>query len=657
MGSTSFPSSAIINVATDRALARLSSGSGKAEEVTLTALISAVASELPTREPSVAGSPWMNRGVLSLSKGRLHEQISYTAFWDAGYGTYQETSGAVADLTPSQPGDPVGTWVDRSDTYIVRAPSDAKRRTLVELSNGRRELVSTASGQYYASDDAASTWKWMHDGTTYSFACGFRPLPKSSDKIFPLFGTFNTFGSNIGAACWYDDRSSVPRSHYIAFDVATGTDGLQSVQMVAQPGVAGDKWQVLSGQVDPDNATAADRLTIWSYARESAENDKDDSPSSSDPQQTLHIGEFNTAASGRAVGGIAGLVLYQGTWSADDREAIDKFFDLDTFGRYSVTTAANNISGQADDYEAFPSIFEKTSDGSLVALWRSASSHVNSKGTITRGYSTDGGATWTTTPDVISHPTDDLRESNGLLLDSGKLLVGSNINVSGSAADAYISSSTDDGATFTNITTLATPSGYDFLFPYGDWHDLGGTVIAPIYTKRSSDSVNVSEVWQTSDEGQTWSRRSVVGEAINETAILNLQGTEWLACSRGQGAGTVGIWYSTSSDDAQTWSTPVDSGLKGVSPYLFRVGDTVYCAIGDRTSPGGISLLIWSDGQLHGGGASWLIYEAAAANTDEGYPAVVVDGQSVSAVFFDENAADPGIFFMQFDMPDFGSVL
>lgn len=66
-GPSAFPSSAIVGVAAQRVLARLSSGSGAIEEATLSDLLTAMLAELPTEAPA-AGGPWLNNGVLTMAE-------------------------------------------------------------------------------------------------------------------------------------------------------------------------------------------------------------------------------------------------------------------------------------------------------------------------------------------------------------------------------------------------------------------------------------------------------------------------------------------------------------------------------------------------------------------------------------------------------------
>jgi hypothetical protein len=64
-----FPSSAIVNVTSARALARVSAGTGAVEEVGKDAFWQYLLDSLPTSEPVAIGLPWLNSGVLTVSTG------------------------------------------------------------------------------------------------------------------------------------------------------------------------------------------------------------------------------------------------------------------------------------------------------------------------------------------------------------------------------------------------------------------------------------------------------------------------------------------------------------------------------------------------------------------------------------------------------------
>ncbi len=598
--------------------------------------------------------------------------VPTTVFFDPNFNTYVERSGDVATLTPASVDGPVGTWVDRSGTRVARAPADDMRMTLRSDGFGRRYLERTANaGQCYVSDEPKGNWKFLHDGSTWCSAVGFKPTLPAPNKLFPLFATHLAAQSAVGAAMYWDDRNSASRFIEAGFTIGGSNTSHAAVNTTFQPGVAGGRWQHLISRCDPDG-DSPERLRVYSFGRLSRGNTNTGGVSSADPLHTLHLGALGgaTVSADYAAGWFAGFVFYEGDWTNEERTAVADYFDIDNFGLYEELIPPTNISGQVAAYEAFPTL-HRSPDGDLIGFWREGASHINVKGNITRAISSDGGLNWTKTRNVVSHSTYDARDFNGLFLPNGDFLGGCNLNdqditASNAGGLGFLTvRSSDNGLTFTEVsyTTHALVGGVmtaTQIAPYGFWHRLAdGTILASMFIRQSVSPVSFNaEVWQSTDEGVTWSRRSVIATGSNETVIYNLQGTTWLACIRKDIGGP--IMSAVSTDDCLTWSTPINKSLDGVSPMIIRVGDTVYCAIGDRTGPfTGLRNLVWSASRLHGRTGDWLTYETDIARTssDHGYPAIVVDGRECYQLCFDENDASPGIQFQKYKLPDFGSVL
>jgi len=594
----------------------------------------------------------------------IYDDVNVTCHLDPAQGVYQERTGSPpSSLTPSTVGDPVGTW-ESVEGLVFRAPSDAKRPTLGQDSaTGQKYIIFTnvdGTPQYFISDDAASTWTYLNNGTSYELAIGMYSLATTTEML-PLIATCNSAATQHGMTLIFDRR--VPASNdtlrYIVLRAVAGTTTLTSA---TQPGIGNKRWLPAVCTVDPDNATPRDRIRILVNGRPFDDNEVGSSVDAIQPSYTLHIGGLGAETAETVYGSwyCSGVMIYSGTWTAAEKKTVNNWLDIGRAGYYSIDTAATNISGQVTVYEGFPRVV-KTHDGNLLCMYRSGTSHAADKGTLTSAISSDAGATWTLTANAISHATLDTREAAMIVLRNGKVLVAnSNYDYgAGTQINWQVSTSTDNGATFTTATPIEPAPGYDYQYPWGEWRELAdGTILGFFYSKMALDDTIVSEILESTDEGKSWKPRGRIGSGMTEASFCKINSSTWLAIVRESG-GSPNLWSSTSTDDCRTWSTLVDTGIDGgVTPDIRLVGNTVYVFFGDRWGTNaGISLYTWTNDYLHGSDETPVYL--GSVTTDIGNPSAVVDGRTVYMVAYDETATPtagtPGVFFMKFTLPDFGT--
>jgi len=130
-----------------------------------------------------------------------------------------------------------------------------------------------------------------------------------------------------------------------------------------------------------------------------------------------------------------------------------------------------------------------------------------------------------------------------------------------------------DGCTLNKPTVLANG---DWLLPVslwtrdriGPWNkDFKGVETFRDH-HRDLDAIRMANVYASSDQGKTWTRRGGVvfpGTDFDEHMIVERKdGSLWMLARAGQG-----ISESTSADGGRTWSTPTDSGIKNPKARFF----------------------------------------------------------------------------------------
>jgi hypothetical protein len=295
--------------------------------------------------------------------------------------------------------------------------------------------------------------------------------------------------------------------------------------------------------------------------------------------------------------------------------------------RYRWTKAAlankdiySNELGTGTD-NSFPATV-RLSSGELLVAFRSGSAHVSSDGKIMLSRSSDNGVTWSTSV-IYDDPSIDDRLSLGMtLLANGTILIPF-VTLEGTDFEAFIYKSVDNGH---NWEVISVPDPTDLsasivadIIPYGQLIELpDGTLYMPAYSNNEK-----SFLLQSTNGGTTWSFKSYIldsggGIFLNETSVLRLSATDYLAVGRGT---SNQIYQMNSTDGGNTWTGPTTL-FDGVSPNLLKLqnGDVLLC-VGDRTGVQGVRCHLSANN-----GASWssgtLIFNRYSAG-NIGYPATI----------------------------------
>ncbi len=204
---------------------------------------------------------------------------------------------------------------------------------------------------------------------------------------------------------------------------------------------------------------------------------------------------------------------------------------------------------------------------------------------------------------------------------------------------AWVCRSADAGRTWTQIKTFPAPdSGWTHYIPFGDIKQgadgalhvscYGGEFVDP--TQSTKTKGYRSWHFRSDDDGRTWMRVSVIHPTGNETTLLHLGGTRWMAAAR-----ETAMDLFLSEDDGVTWSKPNRVTEKNeINGHLLRLQDgRILLAYGNRIRTGdqlGVLAKITADE-----GQTWTapIRIARTSTWDCGYPSTIQrpDGALVTA--------------------------
>ncbi|MDR1011904.1 MAG: TonB-dependent receptor [Opitutaceae bacterium] len=312
-----------------------------------------------------------------------------------------------------------------------------------------------------------------------------------------------------------------------------------------------------------------------------------------------------------------------------------------------VTTAAAvekpELRVAIKNVTAWPNL-QKLADGTVVATIFNKPSHGQVEGDVECWASADGGVTWSLAGTATRHDpgTNRMNVAAGLARNGDLIVIcggWSDIPKPGvkKAIDRFrdfvlppwVSRSADGGRTWTiDKTVLAGESGV----PFGDIKIAdNGDLLAIIYKG------GTPWVWRSADDGRTWGDPVAIstGAECNETALLRLDGPNWLAASRSPLKGSEGLRLYKSDDDGRTWKFHTFAATGPCWPaHLLRLDDgRVLLTYGNRIpNDEGVDTVLSSDA-----GDTWSDpYRIARFDTwDGGYPASIqrADGR-VLTVFY-----------------------
>ncbi len=234
----------------------------------------------------------------------------------------------------------------------------------------------------------------------------------------------------------------------------------------------------------------------------------------------------------------------------------------------AVTVFTGGTIGTSSAHYAFPStVF--LPNGKLMMAVRKAESHNTFDGWIVAKLSSDDGQTWGSEFTILagSSPSNDYRPGKLLILDSGRLIYVAARRTSASKFYAEWSYSDDpNGAAGTWSTPATITNGFHADYSYAD--DLvelaNGDLLCSMYGKDSSGGTWYIRFSKSTDGGATWSALSSIasigGYNVVESQMALLSNGD-IFCTFHTEDGLPTDWYRTRSQDSgATWTTPVKVG-------------------------------------------------------------------------------------------------
>lgn len=225
-----------------------------------------------------------------------------------GYFTWLD---AADTATITKSGSAVSQWTDKSANAFAFTQSTTayKPDSGLDTQNGKNVLTMGVNDRL-VSTAAASTWKFLHYNTGTVFVAFKQTVGGAAAAIMQNNGASS---SGVGFYIWHQSPSRL--DHTITF----GSSGNNvSVNLTASSSL-NTNFNYVTVIADPQNGTAANRSDIR-IAQGSAikNNTQTNSASSSNPTNTLSLGDYLEAA-GLGINGTLGeVIIYDSILSSGD---------------------------------------------------------------------------------------------------------------------------------------------------------------------------------------------------------------------------------------------------------------------------------------------------------------------------------------------------
>lgn len=294
----------------------------------------------------------------------------------------------------------------------------------------------------------------------------------------------------------------------------------------------------------------------------------------------------------------------------------------------------------------FP-VLIKLANGDLSVIFRMGDYHGGQRGRLEVSFSKDGGKSWSI-PKIVAFSETDTRNPAFCQLKDGTLLVAfmrlwgyknGRWDWGSWRTELFTTRSKDYGKTWSEpepieIPRTRFPLG---LSPYGRMLQLDdGTILLPLYGRRSPEGPDESYIFRSEDNGHTWGDITLIASGgYNETALLQLSGGKMLAALRTSN-GEIAI--SHSHDYGYSWTEPkllVYPGEQCPGDLCLLKSGKILLTFGYRRVPYGVHAIISNDE-----GETWemnrrVALVSYAGNEDCGYPSTVqLDNGTIYTAYY-----------------------
>lgn len=204
--------------------------------------------------------------------------------------------------------DDVGQINDQSGNSHTFQEISTKPKWRTNVWNGL-PAIQFQSGRGLVSTEAASAWKFLHDGTKYITVFHiYKGTTLDPNALYCLMGTGNLSSAGVGFNLFYDDRTAQARQEQLIAYVAKGTSGTFYVNGVGPESAARNTVLQVAGYREQSGGTWEGGANgEWGY--QAAGFAPSGTRSTSDPTYTNYLGSYGAGTGFDFVGYLFGTFV------------------------------------------------------------------------------------------------------------------------------------------------------------------------------------------------------------------------------------------------------------------------------------------------------------------------------------------------------------
>ena len=214
--------------------------------------------------------------------------------------------------TISLSGSAVTQWTDKSANAYTFTQATAANQPVsgTATQNGKNVMVYSTNDSL-AGTSAASVWKFLSDGSTYSIFFAGKTTSTTTQQI--SLSTYSGSGFSIGV------QVSLTSTNQLNHGVFRNVSGALAVDNNSSTNATGTTFTYLTLLADPANGTAANRSDYRVLQGSAIKNNTvTNAPDGSNPFQALRVGDYIQAGAVGWIGQIGEIIIYTSILSAGD---------------------------------------------------------------------------------------------------------------------------------------------------------------------------------------------------------------------------------------------------------------------------------------------------------------------------------------------------
>jgi hypothetical protein len=227
----------------------------------------------------------------------------------AGYNLWLDAAD-TATITLS--GSAVTQWTDKSaNAYTFTQGTAAQQPVSGTQSQNGKNVMVFATNDSLAATSAASVWKFLSDGSTYTVMIACKTTDASAQQI--VLSTYSGSGNSVGVTILTEVSNNFKHS------VLRAVSGSPALDNNSANFVLTTAFTYMSVLGDPGNATAANRSDMRAKQGSAIKNNTVTfTPSTSNPFQSLRVGDYIQAGAVGWIGQIGEILIYPSLLSSGD---------------------------------------------------------------------------------------------------------------------------------------------------------------------------------------------------------------------------------------------------------------------------------------------------------------------------------------------------